>query len=53
MCAAGQVDPPVALETRSGDVLTVRFRRNADGGFEGLELEGPARFVYWGELEAL
>ncbi len=50
LCAAGQVDSPVAVETRSGDVLTVRFDLLADGSFSGLELEGPARFVYWGEL---
>ncbi|MGD2154084.1 MAG: diaminopimelate epimerase [Gemmatimonadales bacterium] len=51
LCAAGQVEPPVEVTTRSGDRLTVRFRREPDGGFSDLELEGPARVVYWGTLE--
>jgi diaminopimelate epimerase len=50
LCAAGHVESPVAVETRSGDVLSVRFRRGADGGFHDLKLEGPARFVYRGEI---
>ena len=51
LCAAGHVESPVAVENRSGDVLTVRFERLPDGSFTRLELEGPARFVYWGQLE--
>jgi diaminopimelate epimerase len=51
LCAAGRVDSPVAVETRSGDMLTIRFERRDDGGFTLLELEGPARLVYTGELE--
>jgi diaminopimelate epimerase len=50
LCAAGHVESPVEMETRSGDVLTIRFQRRPDGGFSQLELEGPARFVYRGEL---
>ncbi|UCC48756.1 MAG: diaminopimelate epimerase [Gemmatimonadota bacterium] len=50
LCATGQIDSPVQAETRSGDVLTVHFQRNADGSFSQLELEGPARIIYWGEL---
>ncbi|MGD2217308.1 MAG: diaminopimelate epimerase [Gemmatimonadales bacterium] len=51
LCAAGQLESPVEVETRSGDRLTVRFQRGSDGGFSDLELEGPARVVYWGTLE--
>ncbi len=50
LCAAGLVDPPVAVETRSGDLLTVRFERDSDGQFTRPELEGPARVVYWAQL---
>ncbi len=50
LCAAGQVESPVSVETRSGDVLTIRFERRDDGGFTLLELEGPARMVYSGEF---
>ncbi len=49
LSAAGLVDPPVEVETRSSEVLTVHFERTTDGGFTNLELEGPARFVFWGE----
>ncbi len=38
------------VTTRSGDVLKVCFERGP-GGFSQLELEGPARVVYWGELD--
>ena len=51
LCAAGRVESPVAVETRSGDVLTIRFERRDDGGFTLLELEGPARLVYRGTVE--
>jgi diaminopimelate epimerase len=50
LCAAGRVESPVSVATRSGDVLTIRFERRSDGGFTGLVLEGPARLVYAGEL---
>lgn len=50
LCAAGLMDPPVEMLTRSGDVLTIRFQRAADDRFSQLELEGPARFIYRGEL---
>ncbi|NIN73549.1 MAG: diaminopimelate epimerase [Gemmatimonadetes bacterium] len=50
LCAAGRVESPVEVTTRSGDRLTVRFRRGPDGRFSELELEGPARVVYWGTL---
>ena len=50
LCAAGLVDSPVAVETQSGDVLTVRFERDAEGRFARPELEGPARVVYWAQL---
>lgn len=49
LAAAGHVEPPVEVETRSGDVLTIRFRRE-EGAFSELELEGPARIIYRGEL---
>jgi len=50
LCAAGQLESPVSVETRSGCVLTVRFQRETDGSFSQLELEGPAQVVYWGEI---
>lgn len=50
LCAAGHVTSPVAVETRSGDVLTIRFERRDDGGFTLLELEGPARPIFTGQL---
>jgi diaminopimelate epimerase len=51
LCAAGQVESPVEVTTWSGDRLTVRFRREPDDSFSDLELEGPARVVYWGTLD--
>jgi diaminopimelate epimerase len=51
LCAAGHVEPPVEVETRSGNVLTVRFRRDSNGVFSNPELEGPARVVYRAQLE--
>jgi len=50
LCTAGLMDSPVKMMTRSGDVLTIRFQRGPDGRFSQLELEGPARFIYQGEL---
>jgi diaminopimelate epimerase len=50
LCGAGLVDSPVAVETRSGDLLSVRFEREPDGRFTRPELEGPARVVYWAHL---
>jgi len=50
LCAAGLMDSPVAMLTRSGDVLTICFQRGSDSRFSQLELEGPARFIYRGEL---
>lgn len=50
LSAAGLVDSPVAVETRSGDLLTVRFERDAEGRFARPQLEGPARVVYWAHL---
>ncbi len=50
LAAAGRLESPVSVETRSGDLLTVRFQRRADGGFHALELEGPAHVIYRGEL---
>jgi diaminopimelate epimerase len=50
LSAAGLVDSPVAVETHSGDLLTVRFERDSDGNFARPELEGPARVVYWAHL---
>ncbi|KPK65813.1 MAG: hypothetical protein AMS21_03835 [Gemmatimonas sp. SG8_38_2] len=50
LCAAGLLDPPVEMLTRSGDVLTICFQQSSDGRFSQLELEGPARFIFRGEL---
>jgi diaminopimelate epimerase len=49
LAAAGRAVPPVALRTRSGETIRVRFegdpRRAA-----GVRLEGEARLVYVGQL---
>lgn len=50
LAAAERVESPVRVETRSGEVLTIRFDRDADGIFTDIELEGPAREVYRAEL---
>jgi diaminopimelate epimerase len=50
LSAAGQVESPVVVETRSGETLTVRFQPTADGTYSELELGGPARVVYRGQL---
>jgi diaminopimelate epimerase len=42
--------PPIRVETRGG-LLTVRFRVLANGGFENIWLEGPAKIIYRGELK--
>jgi len=47
---AGAVESPVTVETRSGDALTVRFEQDKSGAFRSIELEGPARIIYRGEL---
>lgn len=49
LAAAGRVEAPVTVETRSGEELVVRFRREGDE-FLDLELEGPARVIYRAEL---
>ncbi len=51
LSAAGAIDPPVSVETRSGDVLTIRFERQPDGSYADIELEGPARIVYSGSID--
>jgi len=45
------VQPPVNVRVRSGDVLTVGFRREGDG-FADVTLCGPAVHVYDGVYEA-
>ena len=48
---AGMVQPPVRVQTQSGEVLTVDFQAT-DGGenFGEVFLEGPAKFVFEGTL---
>src|SRR5262249_44475536 len=45
----GEASSPVALETRSGRVLTGAVRRSADGSVEA-SLSGEGRLVYRGRL---
>jgi diaminopimelate epimerase len=45
----GVVDPPVAVETRGGEVLVIHFERNGDA-FEKVWLEGNTTIVYEGKL---
>ncbi|WP_028323743.1 diaminopimelate epimerase [Desulfatirhabdium butyrativorans] len=40
---------PIAVDTRSGSLLTIHFERS-DGGFSNLFLEGDARIIYKAEL---
>lgn len=46
----GKVDSPVAIRTRSGIILQVRFDRTADGGLAEVKLTGDARVIYRAEL---
>lgn len=48
-CALGHGEPPVALETRSGETLTVGFRWEGELA-RGVTLAGDARVVYEGTL---
>jgi diaminopimelate epimerase len=50
LAAAGNLDAPVTVRTRSGDDLTIRFERDGEGRYYNLELEGPARIIYRGQL---
>lgn len=50
LCAAGFLESPVEVEAWSGDALTVRFQRREDGNFFALELDGPARLIYYAEI---
>lgn len=44
------VPSPVTALVRGGDVLSVRFEKNASGGFENVRLRGPADFVFTGTV---
>ncbi|MBN1276114.1 MAG: diaminopimelate epimerase [Deltaproteobacteria bacterium] len=48
----GMTDSPVKVRTRSGEDLTIYFKRNKDfeGGFEEIWLEGNTSFIYQGQL---
>ena len=47
---SGQIDSNnVQVKTRGG-ILNVSFRRNDKGGFSDIILEGPAVFVFEGEI---
>lgn len=48
---AGFVTAPVQVQARSGDILTVNFRRDPDGSLHDVTLLGPAEHVFQGELE--
>jgi diaminopimelate epimerase len=47
------VQPPVAVETRGGDILKVDFELpNGEGGLvTDVYLEGPTRIAFEGQLE--
>ncbi|MFQ5894871.1 MAG: diaminopimelate epimerase, partial [Nitrospinota bacterium] len=45
----GEVDSPVEVRTRGGEVLTIHFRR-AGEGFGEVRLEGETRLLYEGEV---
>lgn len=49
--ARGRLRSPARVRVESGDTLTVRFQRRADGAFTDVWLEGPVRLVYQGEIE--
>jgi diaminopimelate epimerase len=46
----GKVRPPVAVTTRSGDVLSIDFQPTADGA-TNVVLDGPARIVFRGVID--
>ncbi len=50
--ARGLVASPVAITTRGGATLVVRFSGSGQGPFTQVELEGPAHLIYRGELNA-
>jgi len=47
--ALKRLRPPVQVQTRGGDILTVGFRQERRP-WEGLYLEGPARILFEGKL---
>lgn len=49
--ALGKTTPPVSLLTRGGIVLGVDFKKEGDA-FKDVFLEGDARIIYKGELQA-
>jgi diaminopimelate epimerase len=49
--ALGRKSSPVRVLTRSGEFLTIHFRKDGER-FRGVLLEGGARMIYRGELQA-
>ncbi|MFZ5774648.1 MAG: diaminopimelate epimerase [Thermodesulfobacteriota bacterium] len=47
----GMVTPPVAVTTSGGELLTIHYRLNGEA-IEEVFLEGPASFIYDGQLHA-
>ncbi|MFH2202553.1 MAG: diaminopimelate epimerase [Elusimicrobiota bacterium] len=41
---------PISVVTKSGDTLTVRFKKLPQDRFDDIRLEGPARIIYEGEI---
>jgi diaminopimelate epimerase len=44
---ANRITPPIAVRTRSGDILTISFDENS-GGYVNVTMEGPVRKVFEG-----
>lgn len=49
--ALGRLKPPIQITTAGGEKLTVGFRQGREP-WQGLYLEGPARILFQGELNA-
>jgi diaminopimelate epimerase len=48
----GLVSAPVKVTTSGGEVLTIHFAPHDDGKISAVFLEGPAHFIYEGQLSA-
>ncbi len=49
--AIAVMEPPIAVSVRSGDRLTIDFRRKDGNTFTDVTLSGPAKFVFDGQID--
>lgn len=48
----GQAQSPVRVITSGGDELIIHLTKSVDGDIDQVDLEGPAKFIYDGHLQA-